>query len=180
MTAEDRERTVTAIVRLAPGEQVDLDLEWCDVVPSATSGPQLRLKGRLLGADGRPERLARLFFDLEMIEQPLRRAGVLRDPIPELPAGETTLALPVLRRRLTLGRAKNANGATWYTVRLRDGAVDAGDEQMLADYSWAYAQARNVVVPLMVADQLPVGAGDVLAIARTLFHERRRSRPGRE
>lgn len=175
-----QERNATRVVRLAPGDAIDLDVEWCDVVPSSTAGAtELRLKGRMVGSDGRPQELVRLFFDLEMIEQPLRRAGVLRDPVPDLPTGERIQPLRIAKRRLTIAREKNASGATWYRVALRDGAMDPGDEELLADYHWAFAQARNAVVPLLEADRLAVGASDVLAVTATLFHERRRGRPGR-
>jgi hypothetical protein len=180
-TTESDQSRGTRVVRLAAGESIDFDLDFCDLVPPSTAGvTELRLKGRIIGPDGRSIELVRLYVDLEMIEPPLRRAGVLRDPIPDLPDGERMLALKVHKRRLTVSRVKMASGATCYRVTPREGVETGDDERLLADYLWAIGHARNSVVPVLEADRLAIGASDVLAIARTLFHERRRGRPGRE
>lgn len=176
------ERSPSArIVRLAAGESIELDVEFCDLVPAnvATEGPSLRLKGRRVGPDGRPGELVRVFLDVEMAETPMRKSGVLRAPLPDLPRGETVLPVPLNRKRLTLRRVEGKNRVTWLEIRPREGVVALEDEEILGDYHWALASARNHYTGLLQSDGYPVGAAEIVTMANELFHERRRSRQER-
>lgn len=177
---ETTERRGTQIVRLQAGQTVKIDVVHCDLVPSMepTDPAEFRFKGQLLGANGPTGEHVRLFIDREQIEPQLRRARIIGD-VPELPPSEREMRVRLMYRRLEIGRVKGPSGATSYRVAVIDGTPQDGDEQLLADYHWAFAQARNAVVPLLEADRLAVGASDVLAVTATLFHERRRGRPGR-
>jgi len=177
---ETAERRGTTILRLQPGQTVQLEVAHCDLVHAMEPAEpaEFRFKGRLLGAAGPTGEHVRLFIDREQIEPQLRRAGIVGD-VPELPASERELQVRLRYRRLEIGRVRGPSGATSYRAAVLDGAPQDGDEQLLADYHWAFAQARNAVVPLLEADRLAVGASDVLAVTATLFHERRRGRPGR-
>lgn len=176
-------RPDSAIIKrnLKPGDSIDIDVEYCDLVPPTEpgEGPAFRFKGHAIGANGRPSEYVKVFIDVESAEFSMKRTGVIRAPIGELPTGETVLPVRLAHRRLTLRRRVGARGWTSYEILPRDGAVASDDEALLADYHWAYAHVRNDLVPLLEADRLPVGAADVVAMTHELFNARRRSRQGR-
>jgi hypothetical protein len=176
----DTQERGTPIVRLTAGEDVHLDVEFCDLVPPNRGSLEesIRFKGRRLGPDGKPGELVRVFVDAAMAEPVMRRTGLLRGPMPVLPVGETSLPIPLTRRRLTLRRVERPNrpDITWLDIRPREGVAAAADDQLLADYRWALAQARNEFAPLLQQDGYPVGATELLTITDTLVHARRRDR----
>lgn len=177
MTAPAAPPSGTPIIRLADVEFLQLDVDYCDLVPPNRGelDESVRFKGRVV--DGvRKGELVRVFVDAAGAEAIMRKTGVLRGPLPVLPAGETSLPVPLVHRRLTLRRVERPNRVTWLDIRPRAGVADAADEHVLADFHWAFAHARNDLVPLLVADGYPVGAADVVALTRELFHARRRDR----
>jgi hypothetical protein len=167
----------TPIIRLAPGEDVHLDVDFCDVVPPnrGETDPSVRFKGRVV-AGARKGELVRVFVDASAAEVPMTRHGVLRGALPELADGETAAPVALARKRLTIHRVQGKNQITWFDIRPREGVIAAEDERLLADYHWAFAQARNEIAPLLQRDGYPVGAAELLTIADTLFHARRRDR----
>ncbi len=179
------EPTGAPVVRLHPGEFVHLDVEFCDVVPpiDGETTPGLRFKGRQVGADGRVLKpLCRVFLDnAEAVAVTMRKTGVLRADavLPELPIGEQAAPVTLAHRRLTMRRVQGPRQIIYLDIAPRAGAVAAQDEEILADYHWAYGHARNTVAPLLDAERYPLGAAELLTITTTLFHERRRGRLNR-
>lgn len=167
-------------MRLNPGEVVHLDVEFCDVVPpiDGETTPGLRFKGKQVSADGRVIKpLVRVFLDgAEAVAVTMRKTGVLRGALPELPVGEIAAAVALAHRRLTLRRVQGPRQIIYLDIHPRAGAIAAQDEELLADYHWAYGHARNSVAPLLEVEGYPLGATELLTITTTLFHERRRGR----
>lgn len=165
-------------LKLEPGQVIELDVEYCDLVPShdGPMAPQFRFKGQLVGRDGRAGELVRFFVDVSMAEEAMRRTGVLLGLLPELPRGEQVVAVPLQRRRLTIRRVDVGRGITQYEIRPREGVVSAEDEQILGDMHWALGSARNHFMPLLRADGHAIGPDEALAIAIPLFHARRADR----
>lgn len=186
--APDDRGAVTPVVHLAPNESIDLDVDYCDLVPPNRVGepPAFRFKGRVLAhAEARGHPLLRrgdrvvVYVDATMGEIPMRKSGVLRVDLPDLPAGEKVQPIRLERRQLALRRPQGTRGQTHYEIRPREGAVATADDELVRDFQWALGTARNQLAGTLQADGYAVGADDLVAMATTLFHERRRSRQGR-
>jgi hypothetical protein len=189
MTAPASDRTERAFptVRLGPGQSLLLEVDTCDVVPALQSGeaPALRMKGRRLDEHGIPGDRCQVFLDIAMVEAVLKRRGLLRTEIPELPRGEPSRNVALTRRRLEITRRVVLGRGQITSWDIRPVSAIAPDQQleekeMVDDMRWALEEARELVVHERTqADGFAVGFADVNAIAERLFIERRRSRQGR-
>lgn len=166
------------VLRLSAGELVHLDVEFCDLVPPNRGETEeaIRFKGRRIDAHGKAGELVRVFVDAAGAAVTMRKSGVLRGELPTLPEGEAVQPVPLAHKRLTIRRVQGRNNVTWLDIRPREGALAAEDEQLLADYHWALALARNEFAPLLHSDGYPVGAAELLTMADVLMTARRRAR----
>lgn len=184
--AESRTTTMSnqpleSLVKLALGEELQLDVAYCDLVLARDPNPNGPYELRFRGLRQPGGEAVRFFAPLTQIEGALLHAGVLSDlvktdHVPARGAGVPP-AVALNAYALTITMVRRGNGQFSYTAQVRDKT----DHMQLTRYLQALHDAAEHAAPILRNAGYAVGAADIISVAGVLYAQRtHRHIPGGE